>query len=267
MIKFFSKFIERKLLAPGSNIIKKLYLIRKVYLTNLFRTFHAQFGEDIILKGFLLKTVSDGFFVDIGCFHPRKYNNTYKLYKKGWRGINIDLDELKIQAFNMLRPEDCNILAAISDKESTVKVYDFDFFSVITTVDKEVAQKSENEIKWERKIKTQTLNSVIDSSQFAGRQIDVLSVDVEGHDLNVLKSLDFERYQPKIILIESHLLNIDLIIKSDLYLFLKKRGYHFINWVGLSLFFVRPDNDMLSSLVLSYLKVEAGQIKSDSNGF
>jgi len=263
----WSKFIEKKLLAPGLNIIKKLYLIRKVYLTNLFRTFHAQFGEDIILKGFLLKNISDGFFVDVGCYHPRKYNNTYKLYKKGWRGINIDLDELKIQAFKMLRPEDCNVLAAVSDKEGTVKVYDFDFFSVISTVNQEVAQKSENEIKWEKEIKTQTLSSIIDSSRFARRQIDVLSVDVEGHDLNVLKSLDFEKYQPKIILIESHLMNIDLIINSDLYLFLEEKEYHFINWVGLTLFFVHPDNDILGSLVHSNFRVATEQEKSDNKGF
>ena len=263
----WSKFIEKKLLAPGSNIFKKFYLIRKVYLTNLFRTFHAQFGEDIVLKGFLLKNISDGFFVDVGCFHPRKYNNTYKLYKKGWRGINIDLDELKIQAFKMLRPEDCNVLAAVSDKESTVTVYDFDFFSVISTVDEEVAQKSENKIKWEKEIKTQTLSSIIDSSRFAGRQIDVLSVDVEGHDLNVLKSLDFEKYHPKIILVESHLMNIDLIMKSDLFLFLKEKGYDFINWVGLTLFFVYPNNDILSLWFNADLSAGAGQAKSDIKSF
>ena len=35
------------------------------------------------------------FFFDIGCFHPIKYNNTYVYYKKGYRGINIDIDRIK----------------------------------------------------------------------------------------------------------------------------------------------------------------------------
>jgi len=85
--------------------------------------------------------------------------------------------------------------------------------------------------------------------------------------LNVLKSLNFEKYQPKIILIESHLMSIDLIIKSDLYLFLEEKEYHFINWVGLTLFFVHPDNDILSSLVHSNFRVATGQEKSDNKGF
>ena len=81
----------------------------------------AQFNEDkIILNLFPKKFV--GNFVDIGCYHPTKYNNTYLLYKQGWNGLNIDLNPLSIELFNYLRPRDINICAAISDKETEKKL-------------------------------------------------------------------------------------------------------------------------------------------------
>lgn len=242
---FLSEFIQKKLSDPKPNIIQKIYLIRKVYFTNRFRTYHSNYGEDIILNGWLLKDIHYGFYVDVGCYHPRKFNNTYKLYKKGWRGINIDLDSLKIQAFNMLRPEDCNVFAAISDAENLVEIYDFGSFSVHSSIEEQHPHYKDLKFKSVRKIKTQTLNHVIENSRYCGRRIDVLSVDVEGHDLNVLKSLSFDKYRPKVILVETHLLNLDLIMKSDLYLFLKTKGYHLINWLGLTLVFTYPNNDLV----------------------
>ena len=47
-------------------------------------------GEDLeLLK--LTKNINQGFYVDAGCYHPLRLNNTYLLYKKKWNGLNIDL--------------------------------------------------------------------------------------------------------------------------------------------------------------------------------
>ena len=64
-----------------------------------------------------------GKFVDIGCFHPVRHNNTYAMYKLGWRGINIDLNPLTIELFNFCRRGDININSAISDVEEIKKLY------------------------------------------------------------------------------------------------------------------------------------------------
>ena len=50
-----------------------------------------------------------GKYVDIGCYHPIKYSNTALLYKKGWTGINIDLNKTSIDLFNFTRLRDKNI--------------------------------------------------------------------------------------------------------------------------------------------------------------
>ena len=78
--------------------------------------FLATFGEDKkILK--LFQNKRDGRYLDLGCFHPIRQNNTFLFYKLGWKGINIDLNPLTIELFNIARPDDINICAAISGKK------------------------------------------------------------------------------------------------------------------------------------------------------
>jgi len=241
---FWEKFLEKKLYGSKFNLWKLFYLLRKIYFTIYFRTYFSQFGEDIVLKGFIMKSIRDGFYVDVGCYHPKKYSNTYKLYRKGWRGINIDLDALKIDAFNMVRGGDCNIVAAISDKPKTIKHYSFGFYSLVSTIDEKTALKNREGIQRVKEIKTRTLDEVISSTRYAGRRIDLLSVDAEGHDLEVLQSLDFEKYQPRLIVVETHLTNMDLILESELHRFLVNKNYKMVNWVGFTLFYALPDNGL-----------------------
>ena len=78
--------------------------------------------------------------------------------------------------------------------------------------------------------------------------IDILSIDVEGFELKVLKGLNFNKYKPKIIIVEFLDLeaikweipynNFDKIIKSDLYKFIISKDYNFVNWVNGDLVFV-----------------------------
>jgi hypothetical protein len=79
-----------------------------VFLTRSSLRYWSQYGEDIVLDR-VLNLKRKGFFVDVGCYHPVQYSNTYKLYRLGWRGINIDLDAIKIEAFNLRRPGDVNM--------------------------------------------------------------------------------------------------------------------------------------------------------------
>lgn len=106
-----------------------------------FRYHYSQFGEDIVLNEILKKELSNVFFVDVGCYHPKKYSNTDRLYKKGWRGINIDMEEDKISLFNLARSHDHNVLSAISDKQESVTLYRYSKFGVGSTVDDNFAAK------------------------------------------------------------------------------------------------------------------------------
>ena len=147
--------------------------------------------EDLNIINYF-KDKKNGFYIDVGCFHPLDRNNTYLLYKKNWRGINIDVSKFSIDLFNFLRPEDINVNVAISDKNSKIKVYYQKELSQLTTTIKDHADKFfQGSIK-EKIIESKTLNSLLDSTKYKNKKIDFLNIDAEGADLNVLNSLNFE---------------------------------------------------------------------------
>ena len=178
-------------------------------------------GEDLIISD-LTKNIKNGFYVDAGCYHPLHLNNTYLLYKRSWNGINIDISEFSIKLFNYLRPNDVNINSAVSNTEKEISFYYQKKLSQLSTIKKAISnERMQGNIK-EKKIKSLKLNSILNQSKFKNRQIDFLNIDVEGADFEVLKSLDFTIYEPKIICIEIMEKNI---FESEIYNFLKDLNY------------------------------------------
>lgn len=217
------------------SIIKIFSLYRQTFLKKINKDFYSQFGEDKILFEIIPKTMLNGFYVDVGCFHPKKYSNTYMLYKRGWRGVNIDMEEDKINTFKIARPSDFNYLGAISDKIENVKIFRNQKFGVSSTINNNVI--NENDIIDENQIETTTLNKVLELSPFKNKEIDLLNIDTEGNDFKVLKSLDFRIYNPKIVIIETHLKSIHEIILSEPYKYLIGKNYNLVSWNIYSLIF------------------------------
>jgi FkbM family methyltransferase len=219
------------------NIFHKFKVIRQAYFRKINKNYYSQFGEDKILSEFFDNSMTEGHYIDVGCFHPVKHSNTYLLYKRGWRGINIDMETIKIDTFNIARPLDINILAAVSNDVKNVSVYKTQEYGVGSTLNKNQINKK-NKIIDEFKIKTSTLNSIIENTIYKNKKIDLLNIDAEGHDYNVLLSIDLNKYVPKVIIIESHLKDISLIMKSKTYLHLISKNYTLRSWSLFSLFFV-----------------------------
>ena len=186
--------------------------------------------------------IKKGFYIDVGCYHPYQNNNTRLFYEKGWSGINIDLDYHSIDFFNFVRARDENINVAVSDSETEKNLYFFHNRSAINSLDSK--KKKRKEI---RKIQTKTLDSIIENSKFKNQKINFLSIDVEGHEYEVIKSINLKKYTPEIILIE-HIdkklenveffnQNINDIINSNIYKHMTENDYHFINWLHQDLIF------------------------------
>ena len=220
-------------------LINKFLIYRQAFLKKIDKNFYSQFGEDKILFEIIPKNLSKGFYVDVGCFHPKKYSNTYMLHQRGWYGVNIDMEEDKIKTFNIIRPRDFNYIAAISDRVENVKIFRNQKFGVSSTINKDIINK--NDIIDEIEIKTETLNNVLKLSPFKNKQIDLLNIDTEGNDFKVLKSLDFEIYNPKIIIIETHLKDIQKILMSEPYKYLINKNYNLVSWNIYSLIFIKKD--------------------------
>lgn len=224
-------------LLENSKLFRKLFILRKLYLTKTSFKHYSQFAEDVTV-GRLFPKSFKGFFVDVGCFHPKKYNNTYKLYKKGWRGINIDIDPIKIVGFDIARPKDTNIASAVGNMDGEMEYYSNGFYSLTSSLDQSFAEKKSRESKKDfivKKTPCHKLTTLIDQTDYKGREIDFLSVDAEGYDMEVLKSLDFAKYNPKLIAVESHHQLFNKIQDTDVYKYLLSLEYTLVGWCGLSL--------------------------------
>ena len=196
----------------------------------------------------IFKNNDKGFYVDIGCGHPVKNNNTYLLNKKGWHGINIDLDNENINLFDIYRPSDQNISTAISDKIWKEDLFFYHSKSAINTINKKTADYQKARVSSIKKIKTNTLNNVLNNSKYNNLEIDFLSIDIEGSEFLALKNFDFNKYNPKIIVVE-HLdlslpaleiknLNINSAINSDIYKLIISKNYTLVNMLHSDLVFV-----------------------------
>ena len=222
-----------------------LNLIHKKIISKKY--FYSYGGIDSVVNN-IFKNQKNGFYVDVGAQHPIKNNNTYLLHKKGWEGINIDLDQKNINLFNVSRKKDCNICAAISSLEKDANLYYYHEGSPINTLSREIADRQKAIIKETRAIRTKTLTSILENSKFKNKEIDFLSIDVEGVELEVLQGLNLNIYKPKIIVVELldldskkleiKNLNINNVINSEIYKYIEKNNYTMINWLHSDIVFV-----------------------------
>ena len=204
-------------------------------------------GIDALINN-IFKKQSSGFYVDVGCNHPIKNNNTYLLYKRGWHGINIDVDLKNIEIFNYARPKDYNVNIGVSNKEGVEKLFFYHDKSSINTLNENVNKYQKVNISQVKLVNTQTLNQILDTSTFKDINIDFLSIDIEGDEMKILKNFNFLKYSPKVIVIEfldlslKNLeiknLNIENVLKSELFKFMVSKNYTLANWLHSDLVFV-----------------------------
>jgi FkbM family methyltransferase len=218
----------------------------KIYLIAIYKAFispskpkksYSQYAEDLIIQSYFSRKLKNGRYVDVGCHHPRRGSNTYGLYKKGWSGILIDLEKTKVLANQLSRRRDKVILAAVSDAEEWLEIFSDKSYSTNTTIKKN--QNSSNE-KSIGHIKTQTLTNILDEQNFQ-KKFELLSIDVEGVDLQVLKGLNLKCYQPQIICIEnwSSKDGASGILSSEIHQYLSDQSYELVAFSGLSTIYQR----------------------------
>ena len=187
-------------------IIKYIrYLYYLFYRTKIYypKKSYSLLGEDIFLKKYFNKK-KKGFYIDVGCYHPLWGNNTYLLYKKGWNGINFDISKFSIELFNFYRKRDKNIWSGISNKKGYRKIFFRRKINMLNTLNKKIAKIHFKKGFHTGKVKVNTLNYFLKKFYKINKKIELLKIDVEGEELNVLKSINFKNYKPTLISIEIH---------------------------------------------------------------
>ncbi|MDA7565601.1 FkbM family methyltransferase [Candidatus Pelagibacter sp.] len=222
-------------------ILRKLHIIHSIYIKHKFfikKKSYAMDNEDTVVLNYF-KNKKNGFYVDVGCYHPIHRNNTYLLHKQDWSGVNIDISEFSIDLFNHMRPNDLNYNCAISNKNEIIKLFYQKELSQLSTIEIDQAKTVfQGNIK-EKEIQAFTLDKILNKGKFKNNKIDFLDIDVEGADLKVLKGLSFNRFKPELICVEIHEKEIVL---SKIYKFLVDKKYELI-WSGVfSYIFKRLQN-------------------------
>ena len=225
-----------------NKIRNKIHILQNIYLKNKYfikKKSYAMDGEDLAIDQYIEKK-EKGFYVDIGAHHPIHRNNTQLLFNKGWSGINIDANQFSIDLFNFLRPDDLNLLTAISDQEGEITFYYQKKFSQLNTTDKNIAHGHFNGNFNERLVKCQSIHNILINSKYKEVKIDFLNIDVEGAEMKVLRTLNFEIYDPKLICIEIlgyrdlDSMEREIRIKDDeIYRYLIEKNYKKV-WSGSS---------------------------------
>ncbi len=192
------------------------------------KTHYSQEGEDLLLMRFLGQK-KQGFYVEVGCHHPHRFSNTYAFYRRGWSGICLDPRPGVKHEFSRWRPRDLVLEVGVSKRASELTYFMFNE-PAINTFSRELAIERAGKNNWriieERKIPTLSLREILNQNLPSGAtDIDFFSVDVEGLDLEVLESNDWQRYVPRFVVTEC--LNISLLdLQNDpVFKFLSAQGY------------------------------------------
>ena len=118
--------------------------------------------------------------------------------------MNIDLNKTSIELFNKARQNDVNLRIAISNKSKKVKFFYRKKINMLNTINTKFANSSFKSGFKTSSIQADTLNSVLEKSKLKNKKIDFLNLDIEGNEINALKSFNFKKYSPKLICVEIH---------------------------------------------------------------
>ena len=233
------KLIWRRFLKSYQNSLLHCFVSKMLRALEFegFIITYSQFGEDMILANYF-RGRKDGFYVDIGANRPIQGSNTFKLYLNGWKGINVDGNQQLINGFHKVRKRDISLCEIVSNSNEQVSFFVSEDDRV-STISKEFKEWIKNHRSYEQEVIMipKSLTQILDEHLPASQKIDLLSIDVEGHDYEVLISNNFDKYRPEIICIEDHTFSFNNIYGNSICNFLFERNYELQGYAYPNLFF------------------------------
>jgi FkbM family methyltransferase len=198
---------------------------------------YSQFGEDIIVnklfKDFAFKHIS---YLDVGANNPEFFSNTFLFYERGYKGVLVEPNASLCEKLKDKRPRDMvlNVGIGIDDKIKEADLYQFaeenDGLSTFSTENAKYCEEIgfdgvKRMIQKVVKVPLLSINHVI--SNYFTECPDFVSIDVEGWDLQILETLDFEKYSPAVFCVETLAYNKDgSTYRNQLvYHFFESKGY------------------------------------------
>ena len=160
----------------------------------------SQYGEDLIVDAILGKPRP--FYVDIGANHPEKLSNTIYFYRRGANGINVEPDPTVFPLLARCRPRDTNLQMGVGQVEGELPFYQMNVSSLSTfdrlNADDQV--KAGYRLVETIRVPVMPLRRIME--KHAPGKIDFMSIDVEGHEMEILRSNDWDRFRPRLLILE-----------------------------------------------------------------
>jgi FkbM family methyltransferase len=218
------------MLRPLFNIIHKIenriYPLKPIN----YKISYSQCGEDLIIDYvFKIRKIHNPSYLDIGANHPFHLSNTALFYNRGNIGVNIEANPSLIADFFQNRPNDINLNIGIGllDEQLDFYVMEDHTLSTFSKNEMESMVKFDKNLKEITPIKVVTIKTILEA-HFSNSPPDLLSIDVEGLDFQILASIDYNRYAPKIICVEAAEYSPigSGVRRNELIDFLKEQGYY-----------------------------------------
>jgi len=244
----FKQMLKRLLLSQ----ITVIRAIRSHYRYKDGIASYSQEGEDRILAALLIKLHGgslprDGCYVDVGAHDPFRFSNTCLFYKQGWSGINIDAAPGSMRRFATHRPRDINLEIGVGREHSIATFFVFNE-PALNTFDEGMAL-ARSYAPWritaQVPVEVLPLREILARHLRDGRRIDIMSIDVEGRDMEVLHSNDWSRFRPKLLVVEVLGKSFSEAMKDPIAVFLTEHNYAFFSKTVNTAIFV--DRALLSS--------------------
>jgi FkbM family methyltransferase len=212
-----------------TNSVKKI-------VKGVCRKSFAQGGEDLIVLDILDKLkISKPYYVDLGAYDPKYLSNTYLLYKKGGSGLCVDANPMSCKKIKRIRPRDEVLNLGVVGKNYKKKTLDFFLMHPpkLSSFSKSLVDRYDHKgarLVEKKEVEIKKVNEILKQAK---KKIDFLSIDIDGLDLEVLSKIDFKKFRPKIICVESSVTGT-----GDLLDCISKKGYFLCAKTVLNIIFV-----------------------------
>ncbi|MDG4903204.1 FkbM family methyltransferase [Mesorhizobium sp. WSM4962] len=202
---------------------------------------YAQHGDDLaVLNIFHRLGIAKPSYLDVGAYHPFDLSNTALLYERGSRGINVEPNEAHHALFLKARPDDINLCVGVAPMNGRLAFHHVAAdpgrftFDVATATTLGIVKSVEAPVL--------TLNEIV-AHHAGGAWPDLLSIDIEGLDIDVLRSAEFGGGPPRVVVVEAD--NGSGSNAAELGALMAVKGFTLHSWCGSNMIFVRAADQAL----------------------
>jgi FkbM family methyltransferase len=188
-----------------------------------------------------------GTYIDIGAGHPIADNVSFFFYERGWKGIVVEPQRNLIDLYSRLRPRDTTVCGLIGTRPGLTDFHVFDALHGLSTTSEKRAAVAKSLGGTYQTIQIPMISLAQLCDEHAVTTIDFLKIDVEGGEADVLRSGDWDRHRPKVVVVEAIMPGTGEPSWQEWEPYLLAQGYRFILFDTLNRFYVAEERPEIAA--------------------